>query len=550
MKQNHPSIHFGKIISLIVFVAVAFSMLGAPSTSPVVAQEPTPTADGDVSGQIVGPDLVVTSLEVQSPDVELDSDIYENDDVFVFMDVKNLGDSPAGAYTINIYVDGTPIACTDTNRKYYFESAGLEAGAIDFPELRIPAGGILAAGPHTITVYADSDCAVTEINESNNILTAEFTVHEVPVDAPEHDNVENAKEVTTLPYTDTVNVRGATRHATDPTNISCTLSDGTPVNRIAGLASVWYQYTATANTTIAVDTFGSNYDTYIAAWQGLPDTTLLGCNDDSGSVFQSSLALNVTNGTTYYFEVAQYSNDITNVMTAASVDGKSSPDVEAQAASKTLIFNISQGYEISGNVGASGVTLSYFDGFAKTVTSDANGDYGIIVPSGWSGTVTPSKSGRTFIPASRTYTNVTTDLTGQNYILRTPPADFNGDGKTDIAVFRPLQGRWWVKDQFSVVYGMNGDIPVPGDYNGDGKTDVAVFRPSQGRWWVKDQFSVVYGMNGDIPVPGDYNGNGETDVAVFRPSQGRWWVKDQFSVVYGMNGDIPIPRPIGRITSP
>ncbi|MDP1544855.1 MAG: CARDB domain-containing protein [Anaerolineales bacterium] len=328
MKQNHPSTHFGKIISLIVFVAVSFSMLGAPATSPVVAQEPTPTADGDVSGQIVGPDLVVTSLEVQSPDVELDSNIYENDDVYVFMAVENLADNPAGAYTINIYRDGTYIACTDTNRNYYFESAGLEAGAADFPELRIPAG-ILAAGTHTITVYADSGCGISEINEANNILTVGFTVNPIPVAAPEHDNVENAKEVTTLPYTDTVNVRGATRHATDPTNISCTLSDGTPVNRIAGMASVWYRYTATSNTTIFIDTFGSSYDTYIAVWQGLPDTTYLGCNDDSGSVFQSYLTLSVTSGTTYYFEVAQYSNDITNV-SAASL-GKSFSDVDAQA---------------------------------------------------------------------------------------------------------------------------------------------------------------------------------------------------------------------------
>ena len=54
MKPNHPSARFSKIISLIVFVAFAFSMLGAPAASPVTAQEPTPTDDGGVTGQIVG----------------------------------------------------------------------------------------------------------------------------------------------------------------------------------------------------------------------------------------------------------------------------------------------------------------------------------------------------------------------------------------------------------------------------------------------------------------------------------------------------------------
>ena len=27
-------------------------------------------------------------------------------------------------------------------------------------------------------------------------------------------------------------------------------------------------------------------------------------------------------------------------------------------------------------------------------------------------------------------------------------------------------------------------MPVPGDYDGDGKTDYAVWRPSTGEWWI------------------------------------------------------------------
>jgi len=131
--------------------------------------------------------------------------------------------------------------------------------------------------------------------------------------------------------------------------------------------------------------------------------------------------------------------------------------------------------------------------------------------------------------------------TGTIPASRTPLADFDGDGDTDLSVFRPSTGKWYIKDQFQVKYGMSGDIPVPGDYDGDRDWDVAVFRPSTGKWYVKDQYQVNYGMSGDIPVPGDYDGDGDWDVAVFRPSTGKWYVKDQFQVNYGMSGDIPSP---------
>ncbi len=70
---------------------------------------------------------------------------------------------------------------------------------------------------------------------------------------------------------------------------------------------------------------------------------------------------------------------------------------------------------ISGNAGVAGATLSYMDGTAKTVTADAAGLYSFQVPYGWSGTVTPTRARYVFTPVSKTYTNLTTHQTGQDF---------------------------------------------------------------------------------------------------------------------------------------
>ncbi len=119
--------------------------------------------------------------------------------------------------------------------------------------------------------------------------------------------------------------------------------------------------------------------------------------------------------------------------------------------------------------------------------------------------------------------------------------DYNGDGTSDIAIFRPSTGLWGIRLVSRIYYGGAGDIPISGDYDGDGTTDIGVFRRSSGLWAVRGVTRAYLGAASDIPVPGDYNGDGSCRAGIFRPASRLWAIQGVTRAYFGAAGDIPAP---------
>jgi hypothetical protein len=119
-------------------------------------------------------------------------------------------------------------------------------------------------------------------------------------------------------------------------------------------------------------------------------------------------------------------------------------------------------------------------------------------------------------------------------------SDLEGDGMTDLILFRPSEQTWYMKyssnqQMATMSFGHVNDKLVVGDYDADRKADLATFQtdnpnfPGKGVWNIfkssNGEFQTIqWGLSADIPLTLNIDTNNTTDICVFRPAKGSWYI--------------------------
>jgi Carboxypeptidase regulatory-like domain len=170
-----------------------------------------------------------------------------------------------------------------------------------------------------------------------------------PLSAPTNDKCENAIPIGSGTFT------SETCSATRDGSSGCSPTSSAP--------DIWYVYTPAVDQTVAVNTFGSSYDTMLSIHTGCPGTpsNQITCSDDCGSP-DSCLNFAATAGNSYWIRIGGFQQNAGKTVLTISPQGSFGGQITDSATN-------------SGIPGAQVLVYTKDAEFIKLVTADANGNY-------------------------------------------------------------------------------------------------------------------------------------------------------------------------------
>ena len=251
---------------------------------------------------------------------------------------------------------------------------------------------------------------------------------------------------------------------------------GNPITHDGGLysAAIPSGWSGMVTPTMAGYSFSPSSVSYTNITADLPNrnftatqittVTISGTTDMNGVTMSGLPGNPVSSGGGFYSVVVPYgwSGTVTPILAGYIFNptGRSyvyvSTDLSAQVYAASQLMN----FTISGTTGVDGVTMTGLPG--DPITS-GGGLYSAIVPYGWSGTVTPTKAGYSFSPASISYTDITADMSGRDFTTTQITAvTISGTTGADGVIMSGLPGNPVTSGggfyTAVVPYGWNGNI--------------------------------------------------------------------------------------------
>lgn len=285
-------------------LCLALTLMAAPSAAHVVEGPEKDLLEKEqwTKGHTVttdGPGLMSPGNDHFDDSVSVPSLPYTNNQSTVDATTEPDEPSPCGAMGATVWYDYTPsqdetVSADTFGSGYDTVLAIYTGGSVDsltLVDCNDDSGSLQSKVSFSAVGGTTYRIQVGGFSSDTGQLTLNMNVL-APLD---NDDFTESITVDSLPYTATQTTDGATTETDEPS----------PCAGIAG--TVWYDFTPSADLSVAVDTFGSGYDTALAVYTGssVDDLTLIDCNDDSGSL-QSLVTFSASVGTTYRIQVGGF----------------------------------------------------------------------------------------------------------------------------------------------------------------------------------------------------------------------------------------------------